>query len=280
MTFKIPLFQLIQPYDLSFLTGDSHPTIMTLMDNFHMYLIFLLGNILLLCLPVRMATTQDPLVVRESSSVPTTQNPTNPGQTSTEALLTLATLVPQETTTTTESPLPMGTSTSLPLSSTLLPEVPTSPYTSTMILDNGQTTAAKAEPCKENYQRPTLIFLIIIGVLVILCVFLLLTTVVMASKLSYIRRKQPSKRLPRSNGDFLSTNSLWPAGLETLKRLGNEESGNNLMMQSPGPERSTAGHGNAGEEVSKKLANEISDRQKLKQTSAKPQHNTIINIEI
>ncbi|KAJ6657916.1 hypothetical protein lerEdw1_001836 [Lerista edwardsae] len=253
---------------------------MILPDNFHMYLIFLLGNILLLCFPVRTATTQDPLVVRESSSAPTTQNPTNPGQTSTEVRLTLTTLVPQERTTTTESPLPMDTSTSLPLSSTLLPEMTTSSYASTMTLGNDQTTAAKTELCKENNQRPMFIFLIIIGVLVILCVFLLLTTVVMATKLSYIRRKQSSKRLPRSNGDFLSANSLWPAGLETLKRLADEESGNNLMMQSPGPERSTAGHGNAGEEVSKKLASEISDRQKLKETAAKPQHSTIINIEI
>lgn len=125
-----------------------------------------------------------------------------------------------------------------------------------------------------------LIFLIIIGVLVILCVLLLLITVVMASKLSYIRKRQSSKRLPRSNGDFLSTNNLWPAGLESLKRIANEESGNNLMMQSPGPERTTAGHGKVGEEISKKLASEISDREKLKETSAKPQHNTIVNIEI
>ncbi|XP_066491384.1 protein EVI2A [Tiliqua scincoides] len=260
---------------------------MTLMDTFHVYLIFLFGNILLLCLPVRTATTQDPLVVSESPSVSTTQNLSNPSQTSTEASTTLATLAPQEATwapqeatTITKSPLPTDTSTSLSLSSTLLPEVPTSPFPSSTTLGKHQITDAEVELCKENNKRLMLIFLIIIGVLVILCVFLLLTTVVMATKLSYIRRRQPSKRLPRSNGDFLSTNSLWPAGLETLQRLANEESGNNLMMQSPGPERTTAGPGKVGEEVSRKLASEISDRQKLKEVSAKPQHSTIINIEI
>lgn len=249
----------------------------------HMGLGFLLGIILPSCAKVRVTADLMTIVY---TSVPTSPPPTYPKSNS-----ILMTLDSQETTTyttqastsesiatvrskqLTETP----TSTALQLSSTLPAEglpssfalASTDPELSTLGED-----PTKTKPCEENYKQQTLICLIIIGVLAFICVVLLLVIVVMASKLSYDKKKQPNKRFPRSNGDFLSTNSLWPIGLETLQRLSTE----NPKPPGLSLERPIEGQGQNGDEVNKKLVSEIADRQKQKEISANTYKTIIVEI--
>lgn len=93
----------------------------------------------------------------------------------------------------------------------------------------------KKDVCEENNNNMAmLICLIIIAVLFLICTLLFLSTVVLANKVSSLRRsKQASKRQPRSNGDFLASSGLWPAESDTWKRA-KQLTGPNLMMQSTG----------------------------------------------
>ncbi|KAM5308657.1 protein EVI2A [Glossophaga mutica] len=93
----------------------------------------------------------------------------------------------------------------------------------------------KKDVCEENNNKMAmLVCLIIIAVLFLICTLLFLSTVVLANKVSSLRRsKQVSKRQPRSNGDFLASSGLWPADSDTWKRA-KQLTGPNLMMQSTG----------------------------------------------
>lgn len=93
----------------------------------------------------------------------------------------------------------------------------------------------KKEVCEENTSNTAmLICLIVIAVLFLICTFLFLSTVVLANKVSSLRRsKQASKRQPRSNGDFLASSGLWTAESDTWKRA-KELTGPNLLIQSTG----------------------------------------------
>ncbi|XP_012581732.1 PREDICTED: protein EVI2A [Condylura cristata] len=93
----------------------------------------------------------------------------------------------------------------------------------------------KKDVCEENNNKMAmLVCLIIIAVLFLICTFLFLSTVVLANKVSSLRRsKQVGKRQPRSNGDFLASSGLWPAESDTWKRA-KQFTGHNLMMQSTG----------------------------------------------
>ncbi|XP_067328351.1 protein EVI2A [Anolis sagrei] len=274
------------------------------MAKFHIYLVFLCGIILPLCLQIGVAAMETPLTT--SPSVLTTQTPTSPSSTDpSTTVISQDLLTTQETTTyttqvttflptssvqTTMLPTQSSspeTSTSPPLASTLPPDVPTSSYSVTGPGQESVTLSenpTKAELCEENNKRLMLICLIIIGLLVFLCVCLLLVVVVMAIKLSHVKRSQASRRLPRTNGDFLSASSLWPIGLETLQRMNTETTETSLPPQGPREER-TSGQEKAGEEASRKLASEISIRQKNKEmspkeTTAKPRNSSITKIEI
>ncbi|XP_054429147.1 protein EVI2A [Pteronotus mesoamericanus] len=93
----------------------------------------------------------------------------------------------------------------------------------------------KKDVCEENNNKMAmLVCLIIIAVLFLICTLLFLSTVVLANKVSSLRRsKQVSKRQPRSNGDFLASSGLWSAESDTWKRA-KQLTGPNLMMQSTG----------------------------------------------
>lgn len=93
----------------------------------------------------------------------------------------------------------------------------------------------KKEVCEENTSNTAmLICLIVIAVLFLICTFLFLSTVVLANKVSSLRRsKQAGKRQPRSNGDFLASSGLWTAESDTWKRA-KELTGPNLLIQSTG----------------------------------------------
>ncbi|XP_029401897.1 protein EVI2A isoform X1 [Mus pahari] len=93
----------------------------------------------------------------------------------------------------------------------------------------------KKEVCEENTSNTAmLICLIVIAVLFLICTFLFLSTVVLANKVSSLKRsKQVGKRQPRSNGDFLASSGLWTAESDTWKRA-KELTGPNLLLQSTG----------------------------------------------
>ncbi|XP_060115172.1 protein EVI2A [Heteronotia binoei] len=274
---------------------------MKLMAISHVHLAFILGSILALYLQARGSATDVPLGMTESPAVPTSQSPTS--QEPTKPSTALTTTVTQEKTTSatqtsafqsasptetsifqSRSPTEMSAS---PSPSTLTPEVLTSFYVTTTtntdqgsgILGKEQATANKDEICDENNKRIMLICFIIIGVLVFIGVLLLLVIVVLASKMSHLKRRHPSKRLPRSNGDFLSGNSLWPLGLETLQRTSNETPGTNPKTQGPGLERVSAEH-EQFEEAGKKLAREISNRQKRQEMPPKSHDSTLARVEV
>ncbi|XP_013915631.1 PREDICTED: protein EVI2A [Thamnophis sirtalis] len=243
----------------------------------HMGLGFLLGIILPSCSQVRVMADLTTIVY---PSVPTSQTPTSNSSLTTLDSRETATYTTQISTSEstasvrserlTETP----TSTALEFSSTLPTEgLPSSTDSELSTLGVDPT---KTKPCEENYKQQMLICLIIIGVLIFICVVLLLVIVVLAGKLTYDKRKQLNKRFPRSNGDFLSTNSLWPIGLETLQRVSTE---------SPKPrglslERPVEGQGQNGDDVNKKLVSELADRQKQKEISANTHKTIITTVEI
>ncbi|XP_077168164.1 protein EVI2A [Paroedura picta] len=256
---------------------------MKLMGNSRVHLAFILGAVLSLYLQVRASVTEAPLGTTESPAIPASQNPTS--QEPTEPSTVLTTMVSQEATTTAtqtsvfQPASPTETSTfqsrPAPLPSTRPPEVLTSFYaTATTSPDQGSVTLGKeqvtANICEDNSKGLMLICFIIIGIIVFICALLLFVIGVLASKMSHLKRRQPSKRLPRSNGDFLSGNSLWPLGLETLQRMSNETPGTDPKTQGPGLETPGARH-EPFEEAGKKLAREISNRQKHREM---PQNHT------
>ncbi|NXA42006.1 EVI2A protein, partial [Eudromia elegans] len=128
--------------------------------------------------------------------------------------------------------------TSQPWSSTRAPSPPTpSPAASAAggprDTTTGKTTATKEttkEACEDN--KPLiLICFIVIAVLVLICTFLFLSTVVLANKLSYLRKAKQGKRTPRSNRDFLAANSFWPTGAGAWHRMPKETAGTDVLMQ-------------------------------------------------
>lgn len=111
------------------------------------------------------------------------------------------------------SPAPRGNSTMGGLGKSSKPKSPTT-----------------KETCEDN-KSLILICFIVIAVLVLICTSLLLSTVVTANKISYLKRAQQGKRRPRSNGDLLATNSLWPTAAGAWHRMPKETSGTELIMQ-------------------------------------------------
>ncbi|NXG42373.1 EVI2A protein, partial [Psilopogon haemacephalus] len=132
----------------------------------------------------------------------------------------------------------LGTQTSSlqPTSSTRIPNSTSPPARSDVSTTAGLRNSSKPksnttkETCEDN--KPLiLICFIVIAVLVLICTFLFLSTVVMANKMSYLKKAQQGKRRPRSNGDILATNSLWPAVAGTWQRMPKEPAGTDLIMQ-------------------------------------------------
>ncbi|XP_012413567.1 protein EVI2A [Trichechus manatus latirostris] len=121
----------------------------------------------------------------------------------------------------------------------------------------------KKDVCDENNNKTAmLICFIIIAVLFLVCTLLFLSTVILANKVSSLRRsKQAGKRQPRSNGDFLASSGLWPAESDTWKRA-KQLTGPNLMMQSTGA--LTATRERKDEEGTETLTNRCFNEEKCK----------------
>ncbi|XP_037665779.1 protein EVI2A [Choloepus didactylus] len=126
----------------------------------------------------------------------------------------------------------------------------------------------KKDACAEdNNKMAMLVCLITIAVLFLICTLLFLSTVILANKVSTLRRsKQVGKRQPRSNGDFLASSGLWPAESDTWKRA-KQLTGPNLMMQSTGVLTTT--RESKDEEGTEKLTNRCFNDEKSKVATSK-----------
>ncbi|NWW42624.1 EVI2A protein, partial [Pedionomus torquatus] len=121
------------------------------------------------------------------------------------------------------------------LSSTMAPNSASSSARSAVAAAGGPRNTSKPkntmtkDTCEDN-KSLILICFIVIAVLVLICTFLFLSTVVIANKMSYLKKTQQGKRRPRSNGDILATNSLWPTAAGTWQRMPKVTAGTELTM--------------------------------------------------
>ncbi|XP_074045090.1 protein EVI2A [Macrotis lagotis] len=83
-----------------------------------------------------------------------------------------------------------------------------------------QNEIFKKDICEESHNKMAmLVCLVIIAVLFLICTLLFLSTVILANRVSSLKRsKQVCKRQTRSNGDFLASSVLWPADSDPGKR--------------------------------------------------------------
>ncbi|XP_074119759.1 protein EVI2A [Sminthopsis crassicaudata] len=111
----------------------------------------------------------------------------------------------------------------------------TAPKQSTRRPGDGQDDVFKRDICEEgNNKMAMLVCLIIIAVLFLICTLLFLSTVILANRVSSLKRAKPvCKRQTRSNGDFLASSGLWPADSDTGKRS-QQLTGTRLMLQATG----------------------------------------------
>ncbi|XP_050764928.1 protein EVI2A [Gymnogyps californianus] len=166
----------------------------------------------------------------------------------------------------------MHTSTLQSLSSTMAQNSTSSPARSAVSATGGPRNTSKPkstmtkETCEDN-KSLILICFIIIAVLVLICTFLFLSTVVIANKMSYLKKTQQGKRRPRSNGDILATNSLWPTAAGTWQRMPKETTGSDLIMQDLISGRDTAIQRKTEDETAEKLTKEIDNEQENEEPS-------------
>ncbi|KFQ24783.1 PREDICTED: protein EVI2A [Merops nubicus] len=166
------------------------------------------------------------------------------------------------------------TSTLQASSSTTAPNPTTPPAQSAVSVSGGPRNSSKPkstmtkETCEDN-KSLILICFIVIAVLVLICTFLFLSTVIVANKMSYLKKSQQGKRRPRSNGDILATNSLWPTAAGTWQRMPKETAGTDVIMQDLISGRDAALQGKTNNETTEKLTKET-DHEQEKKESHKP----------
>ncbi|XP_065709390.1 protein EVI2A [Patagioenas fasciata] len=120
------------------------------------------------------------------------------------------------------------------------------------------------ETCEDN-KSLILVCFIIIAALVLICTFLFLSMVVTANKMSHLKKTVQGKRRPRSNGDIVATNSLWPTTAGTWQRTPREAAGAELVMQELIAGRDAAGQRKTQDETSEKLTKETDNEQENKE---------------
>ncbi|KFP09071.1 protein EVI2A [Egretta garzetta] len=164
----------------------------------------------------------------------------------------------------------MRTSTLQSLSSTTAQNSTSFPTRSAVSATGGPRTTSKPkstmtkETCEDS-KSLILICFIVIAVLVLICTFLFLSTVVIANKMSYLKKTKQGKRRPRSNGDILATNSLWPTAVGTWQRMPKETTGTDLLMQDFISGRDPAIQRKTEDETSEKLTKKIDNEQENKE---------------
>ncbi|NXS06136.1 EVI2A protein, partial [Oxylabes madagascariensis] len=122
------------------------------------------------------------------------------------------------------------------------------------------------ETCEDNKSLIVICF-IIIAVLVLICISLFLSTVVVANKISYLKKAQQGKRRPRSNGDLLATKSLWPTTAGTWQRMSTDTSGTELIMQELVSGRGAGNQRKSEDETTEKLTKTADKEQESKEPS-------------
>ncbi|KAM6372743.1 protein EVI2A [Pluvialis apricaria] len=166
----------------------------------------------------------------------------------------------------------MQTNTLQPLSSTTAQNSTSSPARSALSATGGPRNTSKPkstltkETCEDNKSLILICFIIIV-VLVLICTFLFLSTVVIANKMSYLKKTQQGKRRPRSNGDILATNSLWPTAAGTWQRMPKETTGTGRIMQDLIAGRDAAMQRKAEDETTEKLTKETNHEQENEEPS-------------
>ncbi|KFU86221.1 Protein EVI2A [Chaetura pelagica] len=166
----------------------------------------------------------------------------------------------------------MQTNTLLPLSSTLAQNSTSSPVRKAVPVTGGPRNISKSkgtvtkETCEDN-KSLILICFIIIAVLVLICTFLFLATVIIANKMSYLKKTQQGKRRPRSNGDIVATNSFWPTAAGTWQRMPRETIETDLIMQDLITGRDAATQRKSKDETTEKLTKETNNEQENKEPS-------------
>ncbi|NXU54335.1 EVI2A protein, partial [Turnix velox] len=213
-------------------------------------------TLLILCLCVQTGMSQTAsLGAANGTWNPSSQNQSG-NQNVTEANTTSSLNTTFSSTTTTAE----AQNNSLGTSPTTAAQTPTSsPTTSALSGTGGSSSTTKSsatkERCEDN-KSLVLICFIVIAVLVLICTFLFLSTIVVANKMSYLKKTQQGKRRPRSNGDLLATNSFWPTAAGTWQRMPREASGTELIMQELIAGRDAASPGKNNDEASEKLTKE------------------------
>ncbi|NXY66112.1 EVI2A protein, partial [Callaeas wilsoni] len=154
--------------------------------------------------------------------------------------------------------------------SSTVTQISTSPAPSAVSTTGGVGKSSKPkspmtkETCEDN-KSLILICFIIIAVLVLICTSLFLSTVVVANKMSYLKRAQQGRRRPRSNGDLLATNSLWPTAAGTWQMMPKEPSGTELIMQELIPGRDAVNRRKTEDKTTEKLTEAADNEQESKE---------------
>ncbi|NXY44567.1 EVI2A protein, partial [Ceuthmochares aereus] len=217
-----------------------------------------------LCLQTSTNHTNYPTVINETWN----RISQNPSQNITEVNTNSPLSMNSSSKTTT---LEMQTATLQPLASTMAPNSTSSPTRSAVSATAGprNTTKPKGtmakETCEDNKSLIVICF-IVIAVLVLICTFLFLSTVVIANKMSYLKKTMQGKRRPRSNVDILASNSLWPSAAGTWQRMSKETTGADLTMQDFILGRDAVIQ-KKSEDESKKLMKEINNEQENEEPS-------------
>ncbi|NXI36994.1 EVI2A protein, partial [Galbula dea] len=128
------------------------------------------------------------------------------------------------------TPSETQTSTLQPASSTMAQNSTSAPATAGPRDSSKPKSTTTTETCHDN-KSLILICFVIIAVLVLICTFLCLSTAVIANRMSQLKQSQKGKRRPRSNGDILAPNSLWPTAAGTWQRMPKEPAGTDLIME-------------------------------------------------
>ncbi|XP_062363155.1 protein EVI2A [Cinclus cinclus] len=173
----------------------------------------------------------------------------------------------------TDSPLNLNSSsqmTTFEMQSTLPSSSSPAPSAVSSTQGLGKSSKPKSPMTKETCEDSKsliLICFIIIAVLVLICISLFLSTVIVANKISYLKRAQQGKRRPRSNGDLLATNSLWPTAAGTWQRMPKETSGTELIMQELVLGRDAVNQRKTEDETTEKLTKAGDNEQESKEPS-------------
>ncbi|NXN99786.1 EVI2A protein, partial [Rhinopomastus cyanomelas] len=238
------------------------------------HLAFPVAMIFSLCLQTRANRTDYPGVRND------TCNPTSPNLRGSWSAPAAATNSPPSTKATT-----FGTQTgTLPSSSSPAAQNSTlSPARSAVSAPAGPRNASKPwstatkETCEDSKPLLLVCFVIIV-VLVLICTSLFLATVLMASKMSSLRKAQQGKRRPRSNADILATNSLWPSAAGTWQRLPKDTAGTDLTLQTLGSGRGIVTRRKSSDECSEQLTAATENEEESK--APKPRKPTLTNFVV